>query len=398
MTSNAYIEPPPTVVTDRDRSRLLSWLGASRAGDVFVPATVGDWHHLAQCAVYDHLAGLMMERADALGIAIPDPVRRLLERQASSVAMHNRRLQQALAPLIGHLNRADIPVVLLKGAALNLTAYAQPGLRPMSDLDLLVRVDDAEKAVEALCATGCRPGMELLREGFFPRYYYETELVGEGPNPARIDLHARPFRPLPCGRWMPDDALHEHSQTVDVNGAEVLIPDAEAMLIHLAAHAAYHGCSRVLWLYDLKRWVDHVGEGMDWSRLIELADQWRVILPVRFALERAASLLGPIAPAEVMSELCGRRVTWRDRLVLRQTPHDAASPWKQVAVNCLCTPGLRFRLGYLAALLRPSRSHLAGLYPYRHVGWVVCAHAWRGLRALKRLWPVSRVNTGIAGG
>ena len=73
--------------------------------------------------------------------------------------------------------------------------------------------------------------------------------------------------------------------------------------------------------------------------------------------------------------------TWRDRWTLRQAPSDADSPLLHVLCNVICTPGVRIRAGYLMAHLLPGPRHLAGMYPYRHRGWITCAHLCRAARA-----------------
>ena len=76
--------------------------------------------------------------------------------------------------------------------------------------------------------------------------------------------------------------------------------------------------------------------------------------------------------------------TWRDRLVLAQAPRDSAHPLAHVAVNMLTAPGVRFRMGYLWAMMFPDRDHMGGVYPWRHPGWPACAHLWRFARLMVR--------------
>ncbi|MEE9266808.1 MAG: SET domain-containing protein, partial [Gammaproteobacteria bacterium] len=52
-----------------------------------------------------------------------------------------------------------------------------------------------------------------------------------------------------------------------------------------------------------------------------------------------------------------------------------------------CTPGLRFALGYLSAVLMPDRGHMGDWYYRRHWGWLPCAHLLRWVRPLVRRIP-----------
>jgi hypothetical protein len=289
-----------------------------------------------------------------------------------------------LERILHAFNKNGLPVMLLKGAALNLTVYAVAELRPMSDVDLLVQPCDARRALKLLDDLGCRRGVGLIRDDFFPKYHYEVEVIVPSVRPMRIDLHARPLRPLRIARVMPDDALWKDAREVRLGAATALIPRPEYNFIHLAAHAAYHGCSRLIWLYDIKRIVEVFGDTMDWSLVVARCREWRLSLAVRTALAQAAAIFGPVCPAEVLKELARHHASCRDRLALYHAPRDGGSPIGHVVCNLLCAPGIRFRLGYLIALLLPGRDHLAGLYKRRHPGWTICAHIWRFTRGFGR--------------
>ncbi|MBU0718411.1 MAG: nucleotidyltransferase family protein [Planctomycetes bacterium] len=368
-----------------EQGRLAAWLRPDGPSPGESPSTEPDWIAFVEDARGSGLAGLVLEHAARCRITLPTSTCDRLRHLATAVAAANLHLQSELTEIVRWFNEADVPVMLLKGAALNLTVYPRPDLRPMSDLDLLVRPGDAERALSLLQGHGCRQGLELVRRDFFPEFYHEVELFTGSPRPARIDLHARPLRPLRVARIMPDDALWDDAQLVQVGDARAAIPRPEAMFIHLAAHAAYHGCARLLWLYDLKRVADAYRESLDWELVTRWAGRWRLSLSVLRALEGATEQFGPFAPSVVMDTLSEQPVSWQDRLVLAHAPRDAAAPISHVAVNLAFTPGLRFRLRYLLALLRAERPHLAEIYPYRHPGWPVMAHAWRLLRAIKRV-------------
>lgn len=365
-------------------TRLTKWLNDSKPSDVEPPRTRSDEEQLVADACREGLAGLILEHASRHGLPLTRTFAARLERHATAVAARNLQLNTELERILHVLNCAGIPVMLLKGAALNLTLYPRPNLRPMSDLDLLVHPEDADRAVRALAEQGCRRGMNLVRDGFFPRYHYECELISGSIVPVRIDLHARPLRPLRYSRTVPIGAFWEDARIVRVGQSEGLVPSLETMFIHLAAHAAFHGCSRALWLYDIKRLTDDAGHTMDWSLVLRKSGDWKLSLPVQRAIECTTGLYGPFCPQSILDHLDKPGAGWCDRLALWQAPRDASSPLAHVAVNLVCTPGLSFRLGYALAYLRPGRAHLAGLYPFRHRGWVACAHIWRFVRLIKR--------------
>ena len=282
---------------------------------------------------------------------------------------------------------AGVPVLALKGAALNLTVYPGPEDRPMDDLDLLVRPEMAGQAIQVLESVGCRPGEPLVREDFFPRFHYEREFRTGIIHPVKIDLHVRPFRPLRYSRTVPPDALWSRAKAVACGRARILIPGPADMLIHLAAHGAIHGHARRMWLEDVQRWIRVHAEKLDWDDIVRTAVAWGLALPLRSGLERVEREFGSICPDQALGRLRRMNPGWRERLALRQAPRDATHPVAHVVADSLCTPGIGFVLSYLAAMAFPGRAHMAEWYGRRHFGWLLCAHGLRLLRPVLGRFP-----------
>ncbi len=311
---------------------------------------------------------------------------------ASSI--RNLRLMHLLERIARKFNELEIPLMVLKGAALNLTVYDGPEQRPMADLDLMVRVEDIEGACTALESLGGLRSPTQFREDFFPRFHYELEYNVGTIYPVKIDLHVRPFRPLRYSQLIPPTAFWDRAEAVQIGLATVLIPSVEDMLIHLTAHAAIHGPLRPMWLADIKLWIDAHQTRLDWTQFLTTVEEWRLALPVRKALDCTQSEFGLLCPPFVSERLAEMRVNWRDRVALWEAPRDADHPASHVAVNVLCTPDWRFVLGYLLAVAFPDRAHMADWYCHRHWGWLPCARLLRWLAPLAarlpRLW--SRLN------
>lgn len=367
-----------------DITRLANFLSpGARAADA-APGSETEWAPLVNAAIEHRCAGLLLERAAQLSLRVPTMCRTELDVQARCIASANLALERELETVLDALNDEGIPVMLLKGAALNRSVYDGPELRPMSDLDLLVRPEHAQKALETLLRQSCRKGVDLVRADFFPRFYYEAELWTRSAHPARVDLHARPFRPLRYGRVMPDSPMWDQARLTSVGDAKAYIPSDARMFVHLAAHAAFHGFARLIWCYDLARWTHCRHDAIDWHDAVECCRVWGLSLAVGRALQRTAALFGRSWPEEIERQLAAVRTGWRDRLVLRQAPHDAASPIRHVAVNCLTTPGARYVFDYLRSVITPDDGQLATTYPHRHPGWRVAATIQRLARAALR--------------
>lgn len=307
--------------------------------------------------------------------------------KSPALGIQNLRMMRLLQRIATKFNDAAIPLMVLKGAALNLTLYDRCDERSMSDIDLLIHPKDVDKACALFEELGGLRGEPLVREDFFPRYYYAVEYKVGSIHPVRFDLHIRPFRPLRYSQIVPVDALWERASTVSIGRANILVPSVEEMSVHLAVHATVHGFSDGKWLTDIKRWVEAHGADIDWDRLLATAQQWRLALPVRKAFQRVQRDLGLACPSWVTHRLSRMRVTWRDRLALWHAPRDANHSATHVTVNLLCTPGCLFILGYLKAVLIPDRIHMSDWYGRRHAMWLPCAHILRWLAPMTRHIP-----------
>ena len=345
----------------------------------------GAWAPLVRAACRHRVGGILLQAAERQGWAIPASGRRALRQQACWIEQDNERLRAALAKVTAALTARGLDVLLLKGCALNLSIYGNHGLRAMSDLDVMVRESQVDRAGAVLEALGCRRGPALLRADFFPRYYYATEYRTPGLEPVRIDLHVRPLRPLRYAQTVPAEGFWSDALGVEVGESWARVPSDEVQLIHLAAHVACHDEVRLVWLVDVLRLIDGRRGSIDWGRVLGLCRAWRLALPVRVALGWVERIWGPVVPGEFRGALGRERAVWRDRLCLIQAPRDAKHPIARAIVDLLCTRGVRFRAGYLGSILFPGRAHLAQLYHGRHFGWTAVAMLQRMMRAGARL-------------
>jgi len=242
--------------------------------------------------------------------------------QATKAALHeaywtrhfrNRLLLEELRTVLRAATEAGIDVMPLKGAELAPAYYPAPALRPLSDLDLLVRPQDV-----------ARMGELLQRQG-----YAEVDHAPSYVEDEWLDLASRDYgwfasregvdslieyRPAPLelavGRLTDLDpaytaALRRHAalvwerSTPAPDGAgRVMSP--EDLLLHVTTHlAAKHLNFRLVWLHDIARIVRR-RPGLDWQYVAACAADLRVVAPVSAALEAARRFAAaPISQAQV---------------------------------------------------------------------------------------------------
>ena len=87
-------------------------------------------------------------------VHIPAEVMLKLEDFYLASALENAQLYQELPKLLSMLQAGGIPVIVLKGAALAETVYENVALRPMNDVDLLVRKEELDRTEAVLFDLG----------------------------------------------------------------------------------------------------------------------------------------------------------------------------------------------------------------------------------------------------
>lgn len=113
-------------------------------------ARIVDWEDLVARAEMQGIGPLVYTHVQAAGIDVPPAARLSLQglylRHRHAAGVRTQVLGEILAACQGQ----NIPILTLKGAALAYLVYPQPGLRPMRDLDLLVRPMDLERTRHVL--------------------------------------------------------------------------------------------------------------------------------------------------------------------------------------------------------------------------------------------------------
>ncbi len=117
-------------------------------------AHVMEWEDVAAQAEVHGLAPLLYVHMRTAGVQLPQAVKRKLQGLYLRHQHANRVRTGVLRDILSAYADAGIPALVLKGAALSHTVYPEPGLRPMTDLDILVREGDLWRAQSLLADLG----------------------------------------------------------------------------------------------------------------------------------------------------------------------------------------------------------------------------------------------------
>ena len=363
-----------------------------------------DWSTLIEIAKGEGVAPLLYWRFNRLGtFPIPEEFRKVLARAYYESTAFNSMLFEELQRVLLVLKETKIPVILLKGADLAHSLYAEVGLRPMSDLDLLIPYTAFSSALRKLesdllykiASTETAPDLQRV-------VAYHVLLLGGVNQLVKLELHWNLVSSEESWYAVPVAWFWEHSRTGSVghqaNGESVRILTHEANLLYLAAHAMLqHGGkqSLLIWLYDIHALVTRYGEEIDWALVVREAKQlgWAGVLAA--GLRECQVRFGTKYPECVLTSLDESA----DQRLSHLLELKADLPEMRLLYDWYTLISLRWpdRLRYAFTLVFPRRAYILQryqpkpawvwpvYYPYRWGRMV-----WGVLEALvKGLWRIN---------
>ena len=279
-----------------------SSLGAADGGDaaaIGIAALVtgtgpllGDWVERGRLDVHGNLAGLLARHLDH--------GRRRME-----------RVRQEVTPALSALVGAGVTPVVIKGFHTAQVYFPEPGVRPLADVDAIIRpadIERAEAALEAAGHVGDPPLQRPYKRQWFPagmdRRTWSLE-VWHVQSPWWLELHDAPsFGQLLLHRVSLEHPA-DHSVPWHAGGLPLRVPDTPHLIAILATHLSgeLYGM-RLLRLIELilvvRREREH--NGLDWAAVEAVLNRSGAL---RFAYP-ALALSEQLAPGTIEPGILAR--------------------------------------------------------------------------------------------
>lgn len=298
-------------------------------------------------------------------------------------ACRNTLLLRELAQVLHKLAAAGIDAIALKGAALAELVYGDIAARPMSDLDLLIQIDNLTETRQVLTSLGYSPVGVDMQTGFTDEFRNEEILYKQGLVDIYIDLHWRLIAPIYYQRTLTTDWFWKTAISVEINKAPALVLGCEAELVYLCAHLMlHHGGKSLLWLHDVAAVIIFYKERINWEIVLNKAQEYNLMLSVQQILLQVADKWNAPIPAEVIVKLEAfqpsrdevRTSIWQHQIMALRLFDDVAGAkeWRQ-----------RFRIAW--DTLFPNREYMLHRYKIPHPLLVPLYYPYRWMRGFRRL-------------
>ncbi|MFC2064445.1 nucleotidyltransferase family protein [Chloroflexota bacterium] len=252
-------------------------------------------------------------------VNLSDQTRKICKNIYLRVVAKRLRRQHYIKPIINSLEKAGIDVIPLKGSALVETHYMDFGLRPMTDIDILVRAEDYFAAGKIILANGMNPKWQSSSEDPFeiryqPEEFWPGEFSFKNEHGLHLDLHQN----LVTSHWFsqvfPIDMMKvwEHNmpayrQIVDepasIKSLWTRMLSPMDMLAHSCLHLAMHGLQDMQNFLDLDLLLRNLPSEWDWSQFLALAKSWKIVSTTYHAFIFCQYLFETPIPAFVIESL-----------------------------------------------------------------------------------------------
>ncbi len=331
-------------------------------------AKVTEWEGVAAQAEAHGLAPLFYVHTRAAGVQLPPAVKRKLQGLYLRHRDANRVRTGVLRNILSAYAAAGVPALVLKGAALSHTVYPEPGLRPMSDLDILVREEDLWRAQSLLASQGFDAPLPA-NPAVAHRHLAVAALQVEGLS-VHVEIHhkllsdyfdyaasfvrslARPISapseraalsaggPAQEPAWARLEGLTAPPHPFDLAGLTAHTLSYEDTLGYLSWHLTSHvnvwDFGRLIWVADIVSLAERFAAEVDWERVrrrypaaLDTLSLLHFMTPLSDGLlSRAAISIGH-APQGIGAEFRGwpkiRTAHWREE-GYRRVLHDTLLP------------------------------------------------------------------------
>jgi hypothetical protein len=281
-----------------------------------------DWHVILRGVERWSLAPLVytsLRQADPTG-QVPDPVAERLRHLYRRQTIYWIVQREVLRDTLQRFSEANVPVIVLKGAALATLVYPSPALRPTRKVDLLVRERDAARVEALLISMRHAPASPAAAEaGAGPdrhpglKYWSRRRM-----SVLDVRTHIRPADRLPAGHVRIEN-FWERAQPAQIESVAALVFSPEDLLLHIALDIAFAGrfVGHARALCDIGQMCGRYGAAIDWGQIIAEARAYQAVKPLYYALRWARELVGAGVPSQVLAELRKgfTQVPLEDRLI-----------------------------------------------------------------------------------
>jgi putative nucleotidyltransferase-like protein len=334
-----------------------------------------EWEDIICQSDRNGVAPLLYMRLKALSqkTTIPDSVLKKLRKKYVYTAWKNKQLNHELSQMLSLLNNHGIPVIVIKGAALAELLYQNIALRPMNDVDLVVKKKDLQKIDKILSSSEFSNTTQSLhskrKNKWVPIITYMNRVKS-------FDLHTRLFELPKHNPW-------ENAAPASVASTDTLILGLEDFFLHLCLHVHRHlymvGITKLIWWYDIAEWIKLYRKKLDWEYMVGIAQKYNVEADIHRILHVVNEWFGGHVPLKALSRFKsnGKTISILDAFYpaknSKAVHKKIQTQYRQLDLflsSFSTIPSVRNKIYHFLRTIFPSRTYMIHFYSIKQPSYV----------------------------
>ena len=338
------------------------------------------WDQLIRMAEMEGVAGLMYYHLSGFHTfrTVHGPASMRLKKIYRKIRDENIESLSEAERISSHLEASGFSAMVLQGLPV-LRRYRYPGLRPMGDMDILVRPDEKACVIDLLQNRGF-----TAKNPVYPNILYGGGLWLD------IHTHVLNMDRIEAREYLFPKELSSLWQRAKpfLRGSKGLLrPNPYDGFILQAAHALKHSYHRMIWLVDLGITLESLIQSKnDWTKLIKRCRFWHQEKVVLYTLIVLEGILGFEILNEVKSELGFQKLNRIEKYLLRLKVNGFSSSEYCMALWFFAISGFRKRLEFINETLFPKQDIMDQIYSRDHRHPSFWLQIKRGGKAAEILW------------
>jgi len=259
-----------------------------------------DWSYLLDLAEFHGVTSLIAHNlvTSGLGEQVPEPFLERMNQIYNNTLYRNVIFSAELENVMSKFSQHGIATITLKGAVLAEQLYGNPGLRPMVDMDILVKPEEIPLASSLLLEMGYKQSVPSLG---WDHHFHEAPFYKQAQFPLFIELH-----------WnlddtklvaVPQEEIWRRAQPLQIQGVTTRGLSPEDNLLFLSNHLIKQENHLLKSLCDITELIKKYDDVLDWSYIVQSAHSWGIKTSVYYCLKRSKELLGAPVHTSIIKAL-----------------------------------------------------------------------------------------------
>jgi len=227
----------------------------------------------------------------------------------------NQNLFYFCSQVTTYLSENQVYPLILKGIPLSILAYKDRGARPMSDIDMMIQLHEAERTLRLLREQGWMPENEEYIEY---NLQYGKSICLKNDQDIELDIHWYPFFEAHGKAGVND--FTDRKYAFKVNDVQLYSLSPSDMLIHVITHGLHYNPEPpIRWIPDCLMLFRNLGDQIDWEYFYHQMIKFGITLKVKLALGYLKETFHLQIHENAEKILLKAHVSYRERIIYKNS-------------------------------------------------------------------------------